>query len=422
MKAQHPDKRMICCNCIFLTELEYDVHVGRRHTFKDSQSQFPCHLCQTPFKNTSLLVIHLTMDHHNTEPIKCEPCNILFDVNHKLDLHIRKVHKTNAEGEERIFCDKCPRIERTTYYNDQLSFDWHYVKKHVIISEEGNYACHRCPQLFTKKASLQVHIKVDHHNVESNMCQECGMMFALPSRLETHIKEMHTEGPQFSCEFCGKKFNRRKTLSNHRARLHRDKIPSTSRSDKIPYSLFCDQCGKGYRHPNELRIHTIRAHTTGEFPCDGCGTVFTNPYSLRDHKREKHRGEKLPQAKKQICQYCGMKFTSKLKRDQHEKSVHLGIRDYMCDQCDYRTANAYKLRMHKEAIHEGIVYKCDVPGCGRSYRTKGSLYCHQDKNHDIPKPKTIEKMKKRLALAMGTSTVKSSNCPGSQEDTRVNDQ
>ena len=411
MKIQHPDKRIVCCRQIYLTELEYDVHVARRHTFKDEESQLvTCHLCEKPFKNDSKLVIHLTMDHHNAEPIKCEPCNILFDANHKLALHIRKVHKTDAN--ERIFCEKCPRIERTVYYNDKLSYDWHYAKRHIQKDEEGNFACHRCPQLFTQRQVLQIHIKVDHHNQESNKCNQCQMMFVLPSRLEYHMKNAHADSPQFSCEFCGQKFTNRSTLKNHRTRKH------TSPEPKV----FCDQCGKGYRQPHELKVHIARAHSTGgEFICEGCGATFTNQYSLNDHKRmtcsqiskpSKPGKPSKPQSKKHICQYCGAKFHSPAKREIHEKSVHLNIRDIMCDECDYRTANAYKLRCHKEAIHEGIVYKCDVPGCGRSYRTKGSLYCHQDKNHDIPKPKTIEKMKKQLKNRENTT----------QGDTRVNDQ
>ena len=410
MKIQHPDKRIVCCNAIFLTELEYDVHVGRRHTFKDEESQLvTCHLCEKPFKNDSKLVIHLTMDHHNAEPIKCEPCNILFDANHKLALHIRKVHKTDAN--ERIFCEKCPRIDRTVYYNDKLSYDWHYAKRHIQKDEEGNFACHRCPQLFNQRQVLQIHIKVDHHNQESNKCNQCQMMFVLPSRLEYHIKNAHADSPQFSCEFCGQKFTNRSTLKNHRTRKH------TSPEHKV----FCDQCGKGYRQPHELKVHIARAHSTGgEYICEGCGATFTNQYSLNDHKRmtcgqnskpSKPGKAGKPQSKKHICQYCGAKFHSPAKRECHEKSVHLNIRDIMCDECDYRTANAYKLRCHKESIHEGIVYKCDVPGCGRSYRTKGSLYCHQDKNHDIPKPKTIEKMRKQLK-----------NRENTQGDTRVNDQ
>ena len=402
MKSEHPDKRIVCCNCIFLTELEYDVHVGRRHTFKDDSGLLPCHLCQKTFKNTSSLVIHLTMDHHNAEPIKCEPCNILFDVNHKLDLHVRRVHKSD----ERIFCEKCPRIERTIYYKNRLSYDWHYAKKHIQKDEEGNFACHRCPQHFNQRQVLQIHIKVDHHNQESNKCSVCSMMFALPSRLEYHMKEAHADGPQFSCEFCGQKFNNRKTLQNHRSRKHTNP----------EFKVFCDQCGKGYRQPNELKVHIARTHSTGEFICEDCGTTFTNQYALKDHKRNFHSScQKIkpkPQPKKHNCQYCGSKFSSTAKKEVHEKSVHLNIRDIMCDECDYRTANAYKLKMHKEAVHEGIVYKCDVPGCGRSYRTKGSLYDHQYKNHNIPKPSTIEKMKKEILIKNNET----------QGDTRVNDQ
>jgi KRAB domain-containing zinc finger protein len=328
------------------------------------------------------------MDHHNAEPIKCEPCNILFDANHKLDLHVRRVHKSD----ERIFCEKCPRIERTIYYKNRLSYDWHYAKKHIQKDEEGNFACHRCPQHFNQRQVLQIHIKVDHHNQESNKCSVCSMMFALPSRLEYHMKEAHADGPQFSCEFCWQKFNNRKTLQNHRSRKHTNP----------EFKVFCDQCGKGYRQPNELKVHIARAHSTGEFICEDCGTTFTNQYALKDHKRNFHSScQKIkpkPQPKKHNCQYCGSKFSSTAKKEVHEKSVHLNIRDIMCDECDYRTANAYKLKMHKEAVHEGIVYKCDVPGCGRSYRTKGSLYDHQYKNHNIPKPSTIEKMKKEIAF------------------------
>ena len=143
-----------------------------------------------------------------------------------------------------------------------------------------------------------------------------------------------------------------------------------------------------------------------EFPCDICDKVYNNKISLRKHKNWSHSKNRTPidyqMLKKHVCEYCGAKFSSKSKHSVHVKSIHLNQRDILCDQCDYRTASEYKLRMHIEAIHEGIRYNCDVPGCGRFYRTKGSLYCHQDKAHNIPKPKTIEAMKKRYLESKST--------------------
>ena len=42
-----------------------------------------------------------------------------------------------------------------------------------------------------------------------------------------------------------------------------------------------------------------------------------------------------------------------------------------------------------------IVYTCDIPGCGKSYTTRSQLYHHQLKVHNIPKPRSVQAMKRQ---------------------------
>ena len=251
--------------------------------------------------------------------------------------------------------------------------------------------------------NLVKHIRLDHHNSKSYNCENCPRKFDTEDRLKAHVKKIHTDELNYQCDKCEKRFKNPSNLHTHLKYTHGTK------------TIQCDKCEYSCKNISKLKRHQTRVHSSNQIICDKCGKTFTNTLSLKDHKcmtcSQKSKTSKRL-SKKPICQYCGAKFHGQRDRVVHEKSVHLNIRDLMCDECDYRTANAYKLRCHKEAIHEGIVYKCDVPGCGRSYRTKGSLYCHQDKNHDIPKPKTIEKMKKQLKNRENTT----------QGDTRVNDQ
>ena len=89
------------------------------------------------------------------------------------------------------------------------------------------------------------------------------------------------------------------------------------------------------------------------------------------------------------CQYCTKTFVSKNIRDEHERGIHLGFKDFKCDQCDASYVFSKALVDHKKTQHSGIMYSCDYPGCTKSYNAKGNLDAHRKRVHKIARPKEL---------------------------------
>ncbi|KAL9970735.1 hypothetical protein ACROYT_G023152 [Oculina patagonica] len=88
----------------------------------------------------------------------------------------------------------------------------------------------------------------------------------------------------------------------------------------------CNQCGKRYNCPRDLKQH-IRTHT-GERPfgCDECDKCF---YSASDLKRHKitHTGEKRFK-----CNQCGKCLNSRAGNLKQHERTHTGEKPFQCNQ------------------------------------------------------------------------------------------
>jgi KRAB domain-containing zinc finger protein len=189
------------------------------------------------------------------------------------------------------------------------------VKKSVLNHETNcgqlfNCSISSCFQTFTRKDSLQKHMKFSHSPAANtkNICPVCNLTFKNSHTLQSHIYQKH-QGYQlkkFVCYHCHNLFLDKEDLRLHIVNLHLV-------SDKF----VCPTCGNKYVNKNSLVYHQTM-HSGIQVKCHLCSYTFSSDARLSRHVRSNH-SEREP-VKCNICKknYLHLKSLSDHMRSQHK--------------------------------------------------------------------------------------------------------
>ena len=87
--------------------------------------------------------------------------------------------------------------------------------KNKTLYSISRFKCDQCDSEFTRRASLNRHIRAAHHG-ERIPCPHCPEKFSYRSTLDDHLRAAHSQGRRdFACEVCGQQFAVKAYLSKH---------------------------------------------------------------------------------------------------------------------------------------------------------------------------------------------------------------
>ena len=160
-------------------------------------------------------------------------------------------------------------------------------------------------------------------NTAQFVCSECGKSLCNKLTLLRHMERRHTpksDNKDYSCELCGDLFNFEWQLKNHlashkRLKKRRDLMCQTCKrsfvtdkdlSDHVCKHYSCDICDTKFLRERNLNFHK-RLHA-GEtiYNCNKCEAIFATKRRLNSHKNTTHSDKK-----KWVCSSCPRAFKTR---------------------------------------------------------------------------------------------------------------
>ena len=129
----------------------------------------------------------------------------------------------------------------------------------------GN-VCQICDVKFASKQNMERHVLEKHGNTDPEKCLQCSKTFTRKDSLELHIKNVHDKSlKSLKCEKCDKTFNKMSNLDRHRRDVH-----MKEKWFRCPK----DTCPEEFAQKSNYDRHLLRDKHSVIITCPFCGKNF----------------------------------------------------------------------------------------------------------------------------------------------------
>ncbi|XP_035708499.1 zinc finger protein 91 isoform X2 [Folsomia candida] len=400
---------------------------GRLPPSQNEIKTLKCTICAATFDDLPTLVKRKTL--HGLE---CEVCSVTFRRHKTLNRHRQsKSHqfallarRVDSEGKVSFVCGRCPEGQPFPNYpklddHRKENHPGQNIFSHVSTSlgeTEGmslDFACTLCDKKYAANFQLTAHLASAH--IDAFVCEICGVRFhslsGFMSHQKTHVesqklsnRRIPPEDKSYPCKFCDKRFaqvggrakhvnsvhkGRRykcdvckntfataQSLKHHKKYVHNfenEEQQTTKVHRKQPKSktLKCDVCSKKFAHHVNLS-HIELAHFQDKSKCPyECSNLEFETENEWIQHLEGCTSEKITEASRCSCYYCGALFRHRFLLFSHHLQAH---KTFPCEICSKVFTKQQSLTIHTHSHQEARPHLC--PKCGKRFRQAWNLKLH----------------------------------------------
>ncbi|XP_071964917.1 uncharacterized protein [Antedon mediterranea] len=413
-------KMPICklCNEQFLYPSLYNRHLIKHYkrgdTYQlDNDAPIGCPYCSFHTSNWNYVYKHIKRMHPFYPKVTRHRSNTTTSVNNSTDTiqdYYGTTEDTIQQQDEEVgsstisppsskkrknrlyACDLC---EFSTWSHGSLS----YHKKKVHSTHR--FKCSMCPYKAVSRCDVIKHQK-RHSKEKPYICKTCGDGFESKKRLNTHMLNSHDGTMEAESE------NEMIIEEENGEEIRDDEVPDTivdedgkeitlvtedQSDDSRPFK--CDECGRAYKHRNNLQLHKLSHTVVRIHQCQLCSFAATSAASLGTHMSEEHDIEQaeeggaeestavdMSQLQETTAEYDEGEDASNVTESSDQPMfVRIGGL-YKCKLCAYRSKYPSKMGRHVK-IHTPITkstsFSCDH--CSYLTRYKFALKKHVMNKH-----------------------------------------
>ncbi|XP_057700977.1 zinc finger and BTB domain-containing protein 40 isoform X1 [Corythoichthys intestinalis] len=342
-----------------------EPEVQDKDIYSQTTKSYCCRWCERTFAYKCRVLAHTKRCPMSKEcRVQCPHCPAKLVSQRAFKGHLAEAHPDAAvdKKKKKVACDLCGRT-----FAHPSGLIYHKRTEHF---DEKPYACETCGAKFPATSSLKNHMRL-HTGEKPYQCKHCDMSFAVAAALAYHTKKKHSEGKMYVCQYCKAVFAQSIELTRH-VRTHT--------GDK-PY--VCRECGKGHSQASGLTTHLQTSHNMLQpLNCQKCCLSFQTLDEMQKHIEELH----LKVCHK--CPTCSKVFTCASLLEKH-KSVHTGMKPFICTLCDKSYQQLSGLWYHNRTNHPEVfanqtrqlktLVQCDI--CFRFFPCASSLAKHMENEH-----------------------------------------
>lgn len=342
---------------------------------KDESLYLLCNFCPKTYKRKAHLERHITKQHRDgtvakTRKVKhtevCDLCGSKFSYHKEYEDHMKEITCVSVDSPECRICKE--EFSSISQLREHLGHNHPSGREHI---------CPFCFKSFSTVSNRNSHLQ--SHNAENSVtCSFCNQGFKSILYLKKHQKAIHTK-VENTCELCHRKFNTQQKFDYHL------KTHESVKRYKCTH-LGCDKSFMQYHH---LENHKTTHTKVSKYLCFKCGREFRQECNLKAHLKV-HDSDNERTFK---CSFpdCGKSFklapSLRCHLKIHEKESNTNTTQ--CPECGKKFSHRAALRAHFQTHFrdpENRPFKCNQPGCSRSFYQERSIRYHQSSSHGIGEP------------------------------------